>query len=191
MVAMTRQQIADPFTVNKMREGRVDDIRRCIGCNQGCIDQLFKMTHATCVHNPAAGHELELGADTLTRVDEPRQPRGRRGWAVGHEGRRGRGPARAPGHAARASRGPRRPAPAGGHGQGARGGRTGRLAPRRAAGEARRRRPPGLGSRARRPGRARSRSRDRGDRFRRRERPSSATWPRASSRRPASTTSTC
>lgn len=65
LVAMTRQQIADPQTANKMREGRVDDIRRCIGCNQGCIDRLFKMTSASCVHNPAAGYELELGEGTL------------------------------------------------------------------------------------------------------------------------------
>ncbi len=73
MVAMTRQQIADPETVNKMREGRVDDIRRCIGCNQGCIDRLFAMTSASCVHNPAAGYELELGAGTLDVVDVPRR----------------------------------------------------------------------------------------------------------------------
>jgi 2,4-dienoyl-CoA reductase-like NADH-dependent reductase (Old Yellow Enzyme family)/thioredoxin reductase len=72
LVAMTRQQIADPETVNKMREGRVEDIRRCIGCNQGCIDRLFKMTHATCVHNPAAGYEMELGIGTLQLVSEPR-----------------------------------------------------------------------------------------------------------------------
>jgi 2,4-dienoyl-CoA reductase-like NADH-dependent reductase (Old Yellow Enzyme family) len=71
MVAMTRQQIADPETVNKMREGRLDDIRRCIGCNQGCIDRLFKMTNATCVHNPAAGYELELGIGTLKRAEHP------------------------------------------------------------------------------------------------------------------------
>lgn len=73
MVAMTRQQIADPETANKMRDGRLEDIRRCIGCNQGCIDRLFKMTSATCVHNPAAGYELQLGAGTLRRADEPRR----------------------------------------------------------------------------------------------------------------------
>jgi 2,4-dienoyl-CoA reductase-like NADH-dependent reductase (Old Yellow Enzyme family) len=73
MVAMTRQQIADAETVNKMREGRLDDIRRCIGCNQGCIDRLFKMTSATCVHNPAAGYELQLGLATLTITDRPRR----------------------------------------------------------------------------------------------------------------------
>ncbi|MFC9553046.1 FAD-dependent oxidoreductase [Rhodococcus sp. NPDC056960] len=68
MVAMTRQQIADPDTVNKMREGRIDEIRRCIGCNQGCIDRLFKPTHSSCVHNPAAGFERELGSDTLVQA---------------------------------------------------------------------------------------------------------------------------
>jgi 2,4-dienoyl-CoA reductase-like NADH-dependent reductase (Old Yellow Enzyme family)/NAD(P)-dependent dehydrogenase (short-subunit alcohol dehydrogenase family) len=72
LVAMTRQQIADPETVNKMREGRLDDIRRCIGCNQGCIDRLFKMTNATCVHNPAAGYELELGIGTLKQTERPK-----------------------------------------------------------------------------------------------------------------------
>jgi hypothetical protein len=49
MVAMTRQHIADPETVNKLREGRHEDIRRCIGCNQGYLNRLFKITHTTCV----------------------------------------------------------------------------------------------------------------------------------------------
>jgi 2,4-dienoyl-CoA reductase-like NADH-dependent reductase (Old Yellow Enzyme family) len=73
MVAMTRQQIADPETAEKMRTGRVEEIRPCIGCNQGCIDRLFKMTSATCVHNPAAGYELELGAETRIPAAEPRR----------------------------------------------------------------------------------------------------------------------
>lgn len=68
MVAMTRQQIADPETVNKMAEGRLDEIRRCIGCNQGCIDRLFAVTHSSCVHNPAAGYERELGIGTLLQA---------------------------------------------------------------------------------------------------------------------------
>jgi 2,4-dienoyl-CoA reductase-like NADH-dependent reductase (Old Yellow Enzyme family) len=68
MVAMTRQQIADPETVNKMKDGRLDEIRRCIGCNQGCIDRLFNVTHSSCVHNPAAGYEQELGIGTLMQA---------------------------------------------------------------------------------------------------------------------------
>jgi 2,4-dienoyl-CoA reductase-like NADH-dependent reductase (Old Yellow Enzyme family) len=68
MVAMTRQQIADPETVNKAKDGRLHEIRRCIGCNQGCIDRLFDITHSSCVHNPAAGYELELGSGTLMQA---------------------------------------------------------------------------------------------------------------------------
>lgn len=71
MVAMTRQQIADPDTANKIRAGRLDDIRPCIGCNQGCIDRLFDLQHSSCVHNPAAGYELELGSGTLVAADPP------------------------------------------------------------------------------------------------------------------------
>nr|WP_225952677.1 FAD-dependent oxidoreductase [Mycobacterium sp. OAS707] len=68
LVAMTRQQIADPETVNKTKEGRLQEIRRCIGCNQGCIDRLFDVTHSSCVHNPAAGYEQELGIGTLVQA---------------------------------------------------------------------------------------------------------------------------
>jgi 2,4-dienoyl-CoA reductase-like NADH-dependent reductase (Old Yellow Enzyme family) len=73
MVALTRQQIADPHTVNKVAAGRLRDIRPCIGCNQGCIDRLFEMQHSSCVHNPAAGYELELGEGTLRPTPTPRR----------------------------------------------------------------------------------------------------------------------
>ena len=69
MVAMTRQQIADPDTANKIRAGRLADIRPGIGCNQGCIDRLFDLQHSSCGHNPAAAYELELGAGTLRAAD--------------------------------------------------------------------------------------------------------------------------
>jgi mycofactocin system FadH/OYE family oxidoreductase 2 len=73
MVAMTRQHIADPETVRKLVEGRPEDIRGCISCNQGCLDMLPKGRHITCVHNPAAGYEAELGIGTLRRAARPRR----------------------------------------------------------------------------------------------------------------------
>ncbi|HEX4011832.1 MAG TPA: FAD-dependent oxidoreductase [Solirubrobacteraceae bacterium] len=73
LVALTRQQIADPETVNKLREGRLDDIRHCVACNQGCIDRLFAGSSASCIHNPAAGYELELGIGTLRCATEPKR----------------------------------------------------------------------------------------------------------------------
>ena len=65
MVAMTRAHISDPEVVNKAREGRLADIRECIGCNQGCIDTVFKQMYVGCLHNPAAGEEQTLGIGTL------------------------------------------------------------------------------------------------------------------------------
>jgi len=65
MVAMTRAHIADPEVVTKTKEGRLEDIRECIGCNQGCIDTVYKQMYVGCIHNPAAGEEQTLGIGTL------------------------------------------------------------------------------------------------------------------------------
>jgi mycofactocin system FadH/OYE family oxidoreductase 2 len=73
MVAMTRQHIADPETVRKLIEGRPEDVRGCISCNQGCLDMLRKGRHVTCIHNPAAGYEKELGIGTLRSASRPRR----------------------------------------------------------------------------------------------------------------------
>lgn len=73
MVAMTRQHIADPETANKIAEGRFDDLRGCIACNQGCLDMVFKGRHVTCIHNPAAGYEETLGHGTLAEAETARR----------------------------------------------------------------------------------------------------------------------
>ena len=86
LVALTRQQIADPETVNKLREGRLDDVRPCVACNQGCIDRLFAGSSASCIHNPAAGYELELGVGTLKSRRDPEARRRRRSWSGRAEG---------------------------------------------------------------------------------------------------------
>ena len=39
VVGMTRALIADPDLPRKAREGRLDDIRTCVGANEGCIDR--------------------------------------------------------------------------------------------------------------------------------------------------------
>ena len=45
---------------NKALEGRLDDIRPCVGNNQGCIGRLFSGKPITCIHNPLIGREEEL-----------------------------------------------------------------------------------------------------------------------------------
>jgi len=60
VVGMTRALIADPELPRKAREGRLDDIRTCVGANEGCIDRIYQGKAVTCVQNPAAGREAEL-----------------------------------------------------------------------------------------------------------------------------------
>ncbi len=60
VVGMTRALIADPDLPRKAREGRLDDIRTCVGANEGCIDRIYQGKPVTCVQNPAAGREAEL-----------------------------------------------------------------------------------------------------------------------------------
>jgi mycofactocin system FadH/OYE family oxidoreductase 2 len=67
MVGMTRALIADPELPNKAREGRLEDIRHCMGCGQACFGNLFRgWVPVGCVQNPAAGREKYLGSGTLT-----------------------------------------------------------------------------------------------------------------------------
>src|SRR4029453_16984650 len=60
VVGMTRALIADPDLPRKAREGRLDDIRTCVGANEGCIDRIYQGKAVKCVQNPAAGREAEL-----------------------------------------------------------------------------------------------------------------------------------
>ena len=60
MVSMARPFLADPEFVNKAMENRADEINTCIGCNQACLDHIFKRKVASCLVNPRACHETEL-----------------------------------------------------------------------------------------------------------------------------------
>ncbi|MDD9984046.1 MAG: mycofactocin system FadH/OYE family oxidoreductase 2, partial [Gammaproteobacteria bacterium] len=57
MVGMTRAHVADPDLIAKLREGRVDDIRPCVGANV-CIRNGLEGRSIGCIHNPQAGREL-------------------------------------------------------------------------------------------------------------------------------------
>ncbi len=57
IINMARPLIADPELPNKALKGRFDSIRRCIACNQGCLDMVFTMQDVHCTANPLAGRE--------------------------------------------------------------------------------------------------------------------------------------
>ena len=58
---MTRALISDPEMPAKARAGRLDEIRACIGCNQGCIGHFHQGYPVSCIQNPLTGRELKLG----------------------------------------------------------------------------------------------------------------------------------
>ena len=61
-LALGRALIADPHWPNKAREGREDEIIRCISCNTGCIGgRIFRDLHIRCAVNPVTGREEEYG----------------------------------------------------------------------------------------------------------------------------------
>lgn len=60
MISMARPFLADSEIVNKSKEGREDEINTCIGCNQACLDHIFKRKTASCLVNPRACNETEL-----------------------------------------------------------------------------------------------------------------------------------
>ena len=56
LVGMTRAHIADPHIVQKIREGREEEIRPCVGATY-CLDRIYQGEEALCIHNAATGRE--------------------------------------------------------------------------------------------------------------------------------------
>jgi dimethylamine/trimethylamine dehydrogenase len=55
-IGAARPSIADPFLPKKIEEGRIDDIRECIGCNL-CVSGDNTITPIRCTQNPTMGEE--------------------------------------------------------------------------------------------------------------------------------------
>jgi 2,4-dienoyl-CoA reductase-like NADH-dependent reductase (Old Yellow Enzyme family) len=61
MVGMTRAMICDPEMPNKAQEGRLEDVRACIACNQACIGHFHLGYPISCIQHPETGRELTYG----------------------------------------------------------------------------------------------------------------------------------
>jgi dimethylamine/trimethylamine dehydrogenase len=59
-IGAARPSIADPFLPRKIEEGRLDDIRECIGCNV-CVTGDWTATPIRCTQNPSMGEEWRRG----------------------------------------------------------------------------------------------------------------------------------
>jgi 2,4-dienoyl-CoA reductase-like NADH-dependent reductase (Old Yellow Enzyme family) len=71
MVSIVRGQIADAHLVRKAREGRADDVRPCISCNQLCWGRRSRDYWISCLVNPSAGREHIWGGDRLVPAERP------------------------------------------------------------------------------------------------------------------------
>ncbi len=60
LIGAARPSIADPFLPRKIEEGRLDDIRECIGCN-ACTGRSAWGGHLGCTQNATAGEEFRRG----------------------------------------------------------------------------------------------------------------------------------
>lgn len=59
-VALGRGLLAEPEWANKVKEGRLEDIRPCLGDNEGCLGRVFNGKAISCTVNPECGNEREM-----------------------------------------------------------------------------------------------------------------------------------
>jgi dimethylamine/trimethylamine dehydrogenase len=60
LIGASRPSIADPFLPKKIKEGRIDDIRECIGCNV-CVASDAYSVPLMCTQNPTISQEWRRG----------------------------------------------------------------------------------------------------------------------------------
>lgn len=67
IIAFARQSLADPEFPNKAKAGKVDQIKHCVGCAQGCIGGkehgIYAQVPVVCLVNPELSHESEYTFD--------------------------------------------------------------------------------------------------------------------------------
>ena len=77
MVSMVRATIADPNLVRKTMEGREQDVRPCIACNQACVANINRgglsgLMPMSCAVNPTTSLEWIMRDDEVNTVETPR-----------------------------------------------------------------------------------------------------------------------
>jgi len=71
LVSIVRGQIADPHLVAKALDGRAEDVRGCLSCNQMCWGRRSRDYWISCLVNPSVGREWEWGGDRFTPAAQP------------------------------------------------------------------------------------------------------------------------
>lgn len=74
LLGAARPSIADPFLPQKIKEGRFEDIRECIGCNI-CVSSDMITVPIRCTQNPTMGEEWRRGwhPEIITPQAKPKE----------------------------------------------------------------------------------------------------------------------
>jgi len=68
-IAIGRGLLSEPDWVNKIADGKTDELIPCLGCHEGCKWQMIVGEPTSCAINPTCGHEMEWA---LTPLKEKR-----------------------------------------------------------------------------------------------------------------------
>ncbi|EGD49905.1 NADH:flavin oxidoreductase/NADH oxidase [Thermoanaerobacter ethanolicus JW 200] len=79
-IVIGRGLLADPQLPNKIKSGKVDDIRPCLGCHDGCMGRIAQVKPLCCAVNPQVGREAEYGV----KPAEKQKCNGYRRWSSRH-----------------------------------------------------------------------------------------------------------
>jgi 2,4-dienoyl-CoA reductase-like NADH-dependent reductase (Old Yellow Enzyme family)/pyruvate/2-oxoglutarate dehydrogenase complex dihydrolipoamide dehydrogenase (E3) component len=71
-ILLARQMIADEQWMTKVKEGRVNDIRRCVAANY-CWRAVIRGSRVQCAYNPVVGREAVWGASSMRKVSSPKR----------------------------------------------------------------------------------------------------------------------
>lgn len=72
MVMLARPLLADPDWCSKAFAGNVEEIRPCIGCQEGCVNEFILGGHPQCAVNPRTGFE-ERFPESFTPAEKKKQ----------------------------------------------------------------------------------------------------------------------
>lgn len=72
MIMLGRPLLADPYWCKKAYAGRVDEIRPCIGCQEGCVNEFVEGGHIQCTVNARTGFEEQFPEQIQTAEKKKR-----------------------------------------------------------------------------------------------------------------------
>lgn len=72
MVMLGRPLLSDPDWPNKAFSNRVDEIKPCIGCQEGCINEFVEAGHPQCAINARTGFE-DVFPSKLIKTNKPKK----------------------------------------------------------------------------------------------------------------------